>query len=73
MCSGSKEKLEAGGRGQSPEPRDGVQGRDDVPLEGETGRYEGMYGGASDAGGGISGAKLRTDGARESGSDEVDG
>jgi len=31
-----------------------------------------MYDGASE-GGGISGAKLRTDGARESGNDEVEG
>jgi hypothetical protein len=32
-----------------------------------------MYGGALFGGGGISGAELRIDGARESGSDEVDG
>lgn len=65
--------LDAGGLGQSLEPRDGVQGRVVEPLVGETGLYEGMYEGASDAGGGISGAKLRTDGARERGSDEVEG
>jgi hypothetical protein len=73
MCSGSKEAVDAGGRGQSLDPRDGVQGLAVVPLLGEAGRYEdGMYE-ASDEGGGISGRKLSTDGAREKESDEVEG
>jgi hypothetical protein len=73
MVSGSNETLDAAGLGQSPDPRDGVQGRPAKLLVGETGLYDGMYGGASFVGGGMSGAKLIIDGARESGSDEVDG
>jgi hypothetical protein len=42
IVSGSNETLEAAGRGQSLEPRDGVQGRGAWLLDGETGLYEDM-------------------------------
>lgn len=74
MCSGSKDADDAGGRGQSLDPRDGVQGRPVDALLGELGRNEeDMYEVLSDCGGGISGLKDSTEGARESGIDEVDG